>query len=322
MSGLDHVDDYPEIPVSLASTRTVLKTGAWRSVRPVLTERSAPCSAACPAGIGIPAYLHDIQAGRLEEAFAALTSRNPFPRITGRVCPHFCEHVCNLEEKQRHEPRFRFGASNGGWATRPRTSPTRPRPTKPAGKLAVVGSGTGRPGGAFYLRRSGHGHGLRPSGSAGGILRYGIPDYRLPAPSSTRKLHRLRAMGIEFRTGIALGVDLTLDDLEASYAAVFVATGAGRERAVGIEGETLLRAGLGLPRRRRSRRALPGEALRRDRRRQHRHGRGPGAAQAGRRGHGPLPANGRRRCRPSARNTNMRLPTGSPSSGSPCPDRS
>ena len=76
----------------------MLKTGAWRSVRPILTERSAPCSAGCPAGVGIPAFLDDIRAGRLEEAFVALTARNPFPRITGRVCPHLCEHACNLEE--------------------------------------------------------------------------------------------------------------------------------------------------------------------------------------------------------------------------------
>jgi len=71
MSPLDHVDDYPEIPISLASTRTALKTGAWRSVRPVEVDRTAPCAAGCPAGVGIPVYMHLVRSGRLEEAFAA-----------------------------------------------------------------------------------------------------------------------------------------------------------------------------------------------------------------------------------------------------------
>jgi thioredoxin reductase/Pyruvate/2-oxoacid:ferredoxin oxidoreductase delta subunit len=75
-------------------------------------------------------------------------------------------------------------------------------------------------------------------------LRYGIPDYRLPTAIVDEELQRLKAMGIEFRTGFALGVDLTLDDLESDFAAVFVATGAGLERPVGIEGESLLEPGL------------------------------------------------------------------------------
>ena len=244
MSDLNHVDDYPEIPVSLASTRTVLKTGAWRSVRPLLTERSAPCSAACPAGVGVPAYLHDIKEGRLKEAFQALTARNPFPRITGRVCPHFCEHVCNLEEKTGREAVSIRGIERWlGDATAHVPHPTAETPT--GERMAVVGSGPAGLAAAYYLRRSGHEVTVfdrrdRP----GGILRYGIPDYRLPSEIVEEELLRLQAMGIEFRNNIALGIDVTLDDLETGYAAVFVATGAGRERTVGIDGESLLEPGL------------------------------------------------------------------------------
>ena len=244
MSTLSHVDDYPEIPVSLASTRTILKTGAWRSVRPVLAERSAPCSAACPAGVGIPAYLQDIKEGHPKEAFAAITSRNPFPRITGRVCPHFCEQACNLEEKTgRDSVSVR---SIERWLGDETAHLPHPVPSRETGKqVAVVGSGPAGLAAAFYLRRSGHEVTVFDRRDLpGGMLRYGIPDYRLPTVIVDEELARLEAMGIEFRNGVALGSDLTLDDLEATYAAVFVATGAARERTVGIEGESLLEPGL------------------------------------------------------------------------------
>ena len=104
MSGLDHVDNYPEIPVSLAPTSTVLKTGAWRSVRPVIKTRTAPCSAYCPAGISIPEYFDYLTQDKTEEAYGVFMERNPFPRITGRVCPHFCEQGCNLAVATDEEP--------------------------------------------------------------------------------------------------------------------------------------------------------------------------------------------------------------------------
>ena len=117
MSRLDHVDNYPEIPVSLASTSTILKTGAWRSVRPVIKSRTAPCSAYCPAGIAIPKYLDEVKEGKLDEAHATFIEHNPFPRITGRVCPHFCEHGCNLavaSERVRSGSAWRASAHRTG----------------------------------------------------------------------------------------------------------------------------------------------------------------------------------------------------------------
>jgi NADPH-dependent glutamate synthase beta subunit-like oxidoreductase/Pyruvate/2-oxoacid:ferredoxin oxidoreductase delta subunit len=241
---LGHVDDYPEIPVSMASTSTVLKTGAWRSVRPLLTERTAPCSAACPAGVEVPAYLDDIKAGNLTSAFEALTSRNPFPRITGRVCPHFCEHVCNLDDSTGREAVSIRGIER--WlGDKTASLPYRAPRAGTGRRVAVIGSGPAGMSAAYFLRRSGHEVTVfekreRP----GGILRYGIPDYRLPTEVVENELLRLEEMGIEFRCGIALGVDITLPELESEYAAVFVATGAADERPVGIAGESLLEPGL------------------------------------------------------------------------------
>ncbi len=244
MSGLDHVDDYPEIPVSLTSTSTVLKTGAWRSVRPILVEQTAPCSAGCPAGVSIPAYLTDIKEGRLEAAFAAVTDRNPFPRITGRVCPNSCEDACNLAITTGEESVSIRSIER--WLGDATAYLPHPRPVEETDKqVAVVGSGPAGLAASFYLRRSGHQVTVfdrreRP----GGLLRYGIPEYRLSATVVDEEVARLEASGIEFMTGVAIGADFTLDDLEASYAAVFVATGAWLERRVGVKGESLLEPGL------------------------------------------------------------------------------
>lgn len=244
MRSLDHVDDYPEIPVSLTTTSELIKTGAWRSVRPVLEERLAPCSSACPAGVGIPSYMREVKEGRLEEAFAAFTSRNPFPRITGRVCPHFCEHVCNLEAATGDEPVSIRGIER--WLGDETAHLPHPAPDEETGKrIAVVGAGPAGLSAAFYLRRSGHEVTVFDRREhPGGVLRYGIPEYRLPAAIVDDEVRRLEAMGVAFRTGVALGTDLTLEDLEADCAAVFVATGASRLRPLDIEGAGLLEPGL------------------------------------------------------------------------------
>lgn len=244
MSGFTHVDDYPPIPVSLASTRTALKTGAWRSVQPVFLDRTAPCAVACPAGVAIPAYLDDLAAGRPEVALATMALNNPFPRITGRVCPHFCESVCNLAAADDAEPvAIREIERRLGDAT---ADLPHPIPDADTGmRMAVVGSGPAGLSAAYYLRRSGHDVTVFDRrDQPGGLLRYGIPEYRLPATIVDEEVDRLRAMGIEFRTGVTLGTDLTFDDLAGRFTAVFVATGACIERPVGIPGERVMERGL------------------------------------------------------------------------------
>lgn len=244
MRDLSHVDKYPEIPVSLASTSTVLKTGAWRTVRPVILKRTAPCSAGCPAGVAIPAYLDDIRKGRLEDARASFIARNPFPRITGRVCPHLCEHECNLAVASGEESVSIRSIER--WLGDKTAAVPHPRPEEETGKrVAVVGAGPAGMAAAFYLRRSGHQVTVFDRREhPGGIMRYGIPEYRLPTTIVEEEVSRLEEMGVEFRTRLALGTDFTLEDLEAAYAAVFVATGATQQRSTGIRGESLLEPGL------------------------------------------------------------------------------
>jgi len=242
---LDHVDDYPEIPVSLGSTRAAIKTGGWRSVRPVEVDRTAPCAFACPAGVAVPEYLDLIRLGHLDEALALFTERNPFPRITGRVCPHTCEDGCNLAVATGDAPVAIRSIER--WLGDATAQVPHPRPFEATRRhVAVVGSGPAGLAAAYYLRRSGHRvtvYERRPV--AGGMLRHAIPEYRLPASVVDEEIARLTEMGIEFLTGVELGRDFHLDELAPYHSAVFLATGACRERPVGISGEHLLDSGLG-----------------------------------------------------------------------------
>ncbi len=257
MTDLSHVDGYPEIPVSLLASRGVLLTGEWRNMRPVARERRAPCSDACPAAVPVPRYLHLLSQGRLLEAYEAFTLRNPFPAVTGRVCPHFCETACNREAYDgplsiRALERYLGDAARGMALPGPEGETGR--------RVAVVGSGPAGLSAAYYLRRSGHQVVVyekreRP----GGLLRYGIPEYRLPEVVVDAEVARLEALGVEFRTGVSLGAAMSLADLAARHDAVVVATGAWEGQSLGLPGESLLEPGLEyLEQVARGRRALPG----------------------------------------------------------------
>jgi NADPH-dependent glutamate synthase beta subunit-like oxidoreductase/Pyruvate/2-oxoacid:ferredoxin oxidoreductase delta subunit len=257
MSDLTHVDGYPEIPVSLRASRGELLTGEWRNMRPVAQERRAPCSDACPAAVPVPRYLHLLAEGRLREAYEVFTLRNPFPAVTGRVCPHFCETACNRDPYDgplsiRALERY-LGDAAGGLGL--------PGPEGATGKrVAVVGSGPAGLSAAYYLRRSGHQVVVYEKRErAGGLLRYGIPEYRLPEAVVDAEVARLEALGVEFRTGVSLGGGPGLDDLKASHDAVVVATGAWEGQVMGMPGESLLEPGLEyLEQVARGRPALPG----------------------------------------------------------------
>lgn len=201
-------------------------TGSWRSKRPVYVDRLPPCNATCPAGENIQNWLFHAESGNYEAAWRSLTENNPLPAIMGRVCYHPCEGACNrgqLDEVVGINAVERFlgdEALKQSWAFA--------KPAVESGKrVLVVGSGPAGLSAAYHLRRMGHGVTIvEAETAAGGMMRYGIPRYRLPRQVLDAEVQRIVDMGVELR------LDTRVDDVLAMQAAegfdaVFLGIGAG-----------------------------------------------------------------------------------------------
>jgi NADPH-dependent glutamate synthase beta subunit-like oxidoreductase/CO/xanthine dehydrogenase FAD-binding subunit len=204
-----------------------------------------PCSSECPPQIDIPSYLSRIRDGKLAEAAKILLDYNPMPAITGRVCPHFCERMCNRNEfdesvSVRGVERFvgDYILENPGEVTK--------ASTKNTGKsVAIVGSGPAGLSAAYYLRKAGHQVTVFDRApEPGGMLTYGIPAFRLPKDLVRRQVAILQGMGMEFKLKVHVGSDVALESLNREFNSLFLASGAWRQRALGIEKEELLMSGL------------------------------------------------------------------------------
>ncbi len=203
----------------------------------IVKKDRAPCQAACPAGINVQGYVQLIRQGKVREAVQVILERLPLPGVLGRVCPHPCESRCrraDVDEALAIRDLKRFAADRVDWNELP-PPPIVERPQR----VAVVGSGPAGLTAAFDLRRRGYAVTIFEAlDRLGGMLRVGIPDYRLPPDVLDREIAYILRTGIEVRTGVRLGRDFRLEDLPAAgYAAVFVAIGAHRGLNAGIGGE-------------------------------------------------------------------------------------
>ncbi|MBN2058873.1 MAG: FAD binding domain-containing protein [Deltaproteobacteria bacterium] len=196
------------------------------------------CQSACPGHVNIPAYLSRIREGNLPGAASDILRDNPFPAITGRVCPHFCEQSCNrgnLDESLSIRDIERFIGDyildNADEVIEKPGGNTRK-------KVAIIGSGPSGLSTAYYLRLSGHRVTVFDRmEEAGGLLRYVIPSYRLPKDIVRRTVKILEDIGIEFRLRVDVGKDITIDSLRKDYDAVFIGTGAWNPVSIGLDGE-------------------------------------------------------------------------------------
>ncbi len=218
----------------------VCPTGALvdKSVEPATREADlVPCKAACPAHIDVPGYLRMCAQGKRDEANAIIREKVPFPGILGRVCIHPCEDVCRRGEV--NEPisicalkRYAADADKGLWKNENRIAADTGK------KVAIVGAGPAGLTAAFYLRKKGHAVTIFDAGkAAGGMMRYGIPEYRLPAEILDKEINEILDLGIDSKPGQVLGKDITLDQLtNDGYNAVFLGVGAQNSRRIPLEG--------------------------------------------------------------------------------------
>ena len=203
------------------------KTGTWRTERAVYTDRLPPCNHACPAGENIQRWLYHAEEGGegYEVAWRKLVEDNPFPAIMGRVCYHPCEGACNrgqLDEAVGIHSVERFlgdEAIKQGWAFDP--------PATASGKrVLVVGAGPSGLSAAYHLARLGHGVTIRDAGPrAGGMMRFGIPRYRLPRDVLDAEVQRILDLGVELE--LDTNVPNILDAMrDGGFDAAFLAVGA------------------------------------------------------------------------------------------------
>jgi NADPH-dependent glutamate synthase beta subunit-like oxidoreductase/Na+-translocating ferredoxin:NAD+ oxidoreductase RNF subunit RnfB len=205
-------------------------------------ECLAPCQATCPAEIDIPAYIDLIANGQYDEAVRKIKERNPLPLTCGRVCPHPCESKCRrgmLDEPININHLKRF-AADYELESGKHFDPALGHDT--GKKVAIIGGGPAGLTAAYYLRRLGHGATIfEAMPKLGGMLRYGIPEYRLPKKVLDFEIEGITGLGVDVRTNVALGKDFTFKDLEEQgFTSFFIATGAWLSRDMAVEGESEL----------------------------------------------------------------------------------
>lgn len=201
------------------------RTGSWRTLRPVYVNRLPPCNAKCPAGEKCRDWLFLAQSGDYEGAWKEIVEDNPFPAVMGRVCYHTCQTACNrgdLDEPVGINAVERFLGDHAlrlGWKL--------PQPAEANGKrILVVGTGPAGLSAAYHLRRMGYAvHVVESAETAGGMMRYGIPKYRLPREVLDAEIARIEALGVEFEFGREVS-DLAAEMKAGGYAAAFIGAGA------------------------------------------------------------------------------------------------
>ena len=199
-------------------------TGSWRVERPQYVNLMPPCNNACPAGENVQKWLYTAEDGSYEEAWRALIVENPFPAIMGRVCYHPCQTVCSrgqLDEAVGINSVERFLgdlAIEKGWSI-PVTAPST------GFKILIIGAGPTGLSAAYHLRRMGHAVTIRDAADlAGGMMRFGIPKYRLPRNILNAEIARIEDMGVRFQMNRK--VDNVQDAIDDGFDAVFLAVGA------------------------------------------------------------------------------------------------
>ena len=216
-------------------------------LRPVQVLKTPPCSDGCPNGTSIREFLTAIgqsdESGRpypesFRKAWDILTEKNPLPAVCGRVCPHPCEDGCNRGHKDGAVGINNLERFVGDYALEKGFRLQRLSDTTYPQKVAVIGAGPAGLSCAYQLARRGYGVTIYEAFSKpGGMLRYGIPDYRLPGDVLDKEIRRIEELGVEIKCSQSVGRDIPYEELQQNYDAIFVGIGAHKGRLLGVPNE-------------------------------------------------------------------------------------
>jgi len=201
-------------------------------------KERAPCVRACPAGVNVQGYVQLIKQGKYDAAYRLIMEKLPLPGVLGRVCPHPCEYECRrneVDEPIAIRDLKRFASDHADLNSLPM-----PEIKEKDQKVAIIGSGPAGLTVAYDLRLAGYKVTIFEAlPKLGGMLRVGIPDYRLPPAVLDKEIDNILRLGIEARTNVRFGTDITISDLEKQgYSAIFLGIGSHDSLTMGIPGES------------------------------------------------------------------------------------
>jgi NADPH-dependent glutamate synthase beta subunit-like oxidoreductase/ferredoxin len=231
------------LPHSSAST-TLNKTGSWRYVRPFYDEKTSPCAAACPAGEDIARVEMLVSQESIQQAWQTILEENPFPAVCGRVCFHNCEGACNRGQMDDPVTIHHLERFVGDAAISSREIPKIETLADNGKKVAIAGSGPAGLGAAYFLARLGFDcEVFEAQPEPGGILRWGIPTYRLPRNVLQQEISRIEKLGVTIHCRTPITAEM-LQAFKTQYDAVFIGCGHGRAIDLQIEGGQMAINGL------------------------------------------------------------------------------
>ena len=194
-----------------------------------------PCVALCPAGVDIPGYMALVGEGRCADAVRLIRKDNPFPTACAYICEHPCEARCRrnmIDDAINIRGLKRYAVDHAGEVPQPECAPSTGK------KVAIVGGGPSGLSCAYYLTLMGHKVTVyEEAKQLGGMLRYGIPNYRFPRHLLNAEIESILSLGIEVHTGITVGKDIWIEDLQKEYDCLYIAIGAHQDKKTGIPGE-------------------------------------------------------------------------------------